>query len=534
MSPTTTLPIGIQPLEFKKDKWENKHENYKQQLKKDASFRLFPPPFEPDMWKQYHATTKNFQWLIKFGIEKNLRLRALGSGWSMSKVAASEGGLVDTKALHLSFNITDPFIAREYKAKGGTAHDLFFAQCGNSILQLNEKLEIHSNPKRSMKASGASNGQTIVGAIATGTHGSAYKFGAVHDAVVGLHIVVGKERHVYIEKASNPVTATAFADLLGAELIRDDTIFNAAVVSFGSIGFIHGVMIETEPIYHLLRNTHRLDYDNAFKKAINEWNLADLNIPAEEKDPEELYHFESVVNPHEFEVGNPEKGAFLRTIRKLEYSDEPQAENGRGGNYTYGDDALGVIQSIIDAMDRIRLDMVPFLARKLFNQAYNPSTNETQIRKTIGQRFGSAHIRGQAASAAMGIEASNTSRVLEVLLELNKRKKFPGAFAMRFVKGTDALLGFTKYEKTCIIEMDGVDSNRTREFYELTWKTLDEMGIPYTLHWGKFNFKLTPEKVREMYGNETVNKWLESRNTLLDEATRKVFTNGFMEQCGLV
>jgi FAD/FMN-containing dehydrogenase len=96
-----------------------------------------------------------------------------------------------------------------------------------SILQIKEKLE---SSGRSLKASGASNGQSIAGATATGTHGAAYNVGAVHDAIVGLHVIVGPARHVWIEKKSNPIASDEFINC-GAEKISDDDFFNAVVVS---------------------------------------------------------------------------------------------------------------------------------------------------------------------------------------------------------------------------------------------------------------------------------------------------------------
>ena len=36
-----------------------------------------------------------------------------------------------------------------------------------------------------------------------------------------------------------------------------------------------------------------------------------------------------------------------------------------------------------------------------------------------------------------------------------------------------------------------------------------------------------------MYGETNLDKWLNSRNQLMDAATQKVFTNDFMKQCGL-
>src|SRR5690606_31436258 len=155
-------------------------------------------------------TTSNFQWLIKHAIDNDISLRAMGNGWSFSDVAVCDGGVVDTKALRLSFWIPRKFIADAYINTGKGTADLFLVQCGMSILDLNEKLEKEANPKRSIKASGASNGQSIAGATATGTHGSAFRVGAVHDAIVGIHLVVSPTRHVWLERASYPIVSDEF------------------------------------------------------------------------------------------------------------------------------------------------------------------------------------------------------------------------------------------------------------------------------------------------------------------------------------
>ena len=68
-------------------------------------------------------------------------------------------------------------------------------------------------------------------------------------------------------------------------------------------------------------------------------------------------------------------------------------------------------------------------------------------------------------------------------------------------------------------------------YYNAVWEALENAGIPYTLHWGQIN-NFTPERVRNMYG-DAVDKWIASRDTLLDPQTRAVFTSPFLQQCGL-
>jgi hypothetical protein len=61
-------------------------------------------------------------------------------------------------------------------------------------------------------------------------------FGAMQEMVFGLHLVTGPNRHVYLERKSYPVMGPDFPESIGAEFIRDDVLFNAALVGLGSFG----------------------------------------------------------------------------------------------------------------------------------------------------------------------------------------------------------------------------------------------------------------------------------------------------------
>jgi FAD binding domain len=529
---TMELPLGLSIIPI--TEWENGHKNFKVKVKKNASFNMRLPFSFNEHEKNYHATTENFKWLIRHAIEKNITLRALGNAWSFSEVAACDGGFVDTRELRTFFPLGKSFLSPAYLAKGKTEDDLLFTQCGMSILQLNKELEEENGYMRCLRASGASNGQTIAGATSTGTHGSAMSAGAVHDAIVGLHIITGPDRHVWLERASNPVASDKFIEWLKAEPIRNDDMFNAAVVSFGSFGFIHGVLLETEPIYLLEKHTTgMLPYNDAIRAAINNLDFTALEpkLPRPVNGPDHsLYHFEVVVNPHKFAVNDASKGVYVKVIYKIPHAVHPVPSAGTA-KFQYGDELLGVIQTVLDGLGKKLVQkLVPPLVNKLFPLAY--AADEKAI-GTIGEIFTNTRFRGKAASAAIGIDAVHTSQVVEEIVQINGKAVFPGAIALRYVNGTKALLGFTKFKSTCVLELDGVDSATSRNFYQKIWDRLEELQIPYTLHWGKINFNLDGPRVRRMYGDTNVNKWLTCRHTLLDEATRKVFTNQFMKQCGL-
>ena len=105
------LPVGIDKLPIQE--WSNKHHNFTHTLVADSSFKLWNPPGDKHR-ERYLATTKNFQWLINHATTKNIRLRAMGSGWSFTKVGVTEGGLIDTCSLNFSFPLTAQYTHPDY------------------------------------------------------------------------------------------------------------------------------------------------------------------------------------------------------------------------------------------------------------------------------------------------------------------------------------------------------------------------------------------------------------------------------------
>ena len=222
--------------------------------------------------------------------EAGKRILPIGAGWALSKINITDGWLVNTKLLNGCYDVGDRYFEAAYPAADRPC--VVLAQAGMQIAELNAYLELIPQDvakKRALKAAGIGNGQTIAGAVSGNTHGSQINFGAMPDFVVGLHIATGSGRTLWIEKASKPVLNQDFAAKIGAELIRDDDIFNAAVVSFGTFGIIAAVAVETAPIY-------QLDFP-----PIGDIHHDDLKAKLTgfgDADPADLYHYEFIFDPH--------------------------------------------------------------------------------------------------------------------------------------------------------------------------------------------------------------------------------------------
>ena len=170
---------------------------------------------------------------------------------------------------------------------------------------------------------------------------------------------------------------------------------------------------------------------------------------------------------------------------------------------------------------------IPVLVNNLIKGQYEPG-NWTG---TTGEIFTNTDTRGKVLSTAMGIPIQYVNQVNDILTRLNSNSPFPGVFAYRFVKQSKATLAFTQFDPTCVVELDGVQSDLTWNFYRSVWDEFWSQRIPYTFHWGKIN-NLDDQKLRDAYGTSR-DSWVRARNSLLPAASLSVFNSASLTNLGL-
>lgn len=489
--------------------WINRHETFTQHIR---DLYDLGNDNTGNVLTDYNSSTRGIQGIIQEAINANVHLRAVGGEWSWTKIAATDGILLNTKPLNLTFKLSATSTSPDY-AK--SPKDLYFAQCGVSVQELSLALKRRG---RSIKTSGASNGQTIAGAMSTGTHGAAIDYGSMTEYIVGLHIIVSPTRHVWLERASYPVASDALVNKLNAERITDDDFFNAALVSFGSFGFIHGILIETEPLFLYESYRIRLPFDDALFKMMKHLDFTDAPLPHREERP---WHFQVVLNP--YDIAN---GVFVTVMYKRPYTTNYITPASALGGVVPGDDAPAFIGGLVGAIPAL----IPTAVNALVGASYKPYAN---VWGTHAEIFTNTDTRGRVMSSAIGIDPADVLRVTDILLDINEAEAFTGIFSYRWVKGTQATLGFTKFNHTCVVELDGELSDRALDFCRTFWGALDAASIRYTFHWGKI-LELNATSIRTMYGSERVSAWLSARKTIMqDPLSMRAFTNDLMVQWGL-
>ena len=310
-----------------------------------------------------------------------------------------------------------------------------------------------------------------------------------------------------------------FHDLLGAQLIRDNALFEAAVVSFGSFGLIHAVMLTCEPIYTLELHIRRYDYAQV-QPVLSSLEVSRLDLP---DGPALPFHFEVVLNPYRTQPG--EQGAFVRFIYKRDFT--PVADAPGDTVVTGpGDDLLGLMGTVSDLVP----GLIPAALDTVMQQQLQPTA--APILGSHGQIFAATEIRGLAMSTEIGVALQDAEAATEVILAVAQDHFFASPVALRYVKASSATLAFTRFAPiTCTIELPAVGSQRTAQAYNRIWAELDRRGIPYTLHWGQC-LRADAAFIRQSFGTR-VDAWLAARRQFLSPVARQTFSNDLLVACGL-
>ncbi|TRZ45418.1 FAD-linked oxidase [Robertkochia solimangrovi] len=512
---------------FDKETWDTLHNNGPFPLKKLHITQLEGSTNMPSKFDRYKDAATEVQRLIGIAASQNEGFRAYGARWSLSYIAHQKEHMHYNRKMNLHI----PVLPENMEAGSlYKAENLFFFECGNTIKRISEVLFSHG---KSLKTSGASNGQTIAGCISTGVHGSALDVGAVQDYVVGINLIIGDQPGdiVYLERSSRPALNKGFADTINSRIIRDDDLFNAALVGLGAFGFIHGVAIEAENLFLLKRYVRKIDKNIALQLADTmDFTNSSFKIPGETSTvgkPLIPYHYKVFMNPY-----IDDQQYVVELMYKKPYS-------------TAYPDPFPVIETSI-YRDLIYLlvrisekfpQSIPWFIKKL-EKSILPDVDEETL-GTLYETFWDAPYQGPAFACSVGVDHKDASKAYQ-LLEAMTRKEgpIPGIFAMRFVKQTEATLGFTKFPITCMLEIDGVLWKKSekllslREYGTKMIETLQANHIPFTIHWGKNSDWAFPGLVNYMFGNKAT-EWKQQRNSLLSPKMQKVFSNQFLKDLQL-
>jgi len=476
-----------------------------------------------DLMDRYNDCAQEIQSLIRDSVRNNERFRAYGMGWSLSNVAHQRDRMLFNARLNIRMDIQEEHLhaATHFKSK-----NLFFFQCGNTIKEISEYI---ARRGKSLKTCGASNGQTIAGAISTGVHGSAIDVGSVQDYVVGLHLIIGPDaaHQVYLERHSWPALRDGFADRIQARVIRNDDLFNAALVSLGAFGVILGVVIEAEDQFLMKRYVKKVGREEALELAETmDFKNARFRIPGElelDGTGKRPSHYKLYINPY-----NAQEKFVAEIIYKKPYRTGYPDPIPKIKRAIYKD-----LPSWVASFAARHKQFIPAILQALASEAF-PVVDD-DIEGTLGEIFWDTTQQGKAFGCAFGIDHREAGRALDLMISAMKENgPIPGILSMRFVKASEATLAFTRFPVTCILEVDGLlwEANpqmiSLEDFMTRMVEIFKDHAVKFTLHWGKNAPWSFPGLIDYMYGDAD-DTWKDIRSALLSKQMADLFSNDFLD-----
>lgn len=214
------------------------------------------------------------------------RLRACGSHWSFSDIAVSPDWFIETRDLRATLYDVIPAAltdrARHHLLQQDGALEIYsyyHVEAGITVRDLNLRLDRQPLPaadrrwaampvdaipdqwpgagKRwALPTMGGAAGQTLAGAISTGTHGGDHDLPPMADMVVAIHLIGPDGRQWWIERDS-PITDPhrLHTALPGVNHRASTELFNAVLVSAGRMGIIYSLVLRVVEQFWLEQTT---------------------------------------------------------------------------------------------------------------------------------------------------------------------------------------------------------------------------------------------------------------------------------------
>ena len=228
----------------------------------NAPFRNFGRNFSvAPKWTCTPRSLDDIVAIVNHAESAQMRVHAYGSKWSFSECAIplTPDMLVDTTQLNQPIQTVQQALAQ-----GTGDPSLFFhVQAGITLQQLYGALNNFQDPVTgkarplALQTMAGTNGQTLAGAISTGTHGADRLLAPIADSVIAVHLIGAGAQQYWIEPTNGVTDSPKLTKILpqGTKIIYDDSVFDSVLVSIGCMGIIYALVLRVRDQYSLVETT---------------------------------------------------------------------------------------------------------------------------------------------------------------------------------------------------------------------------------------------------------------------------------------
>jgi len=499
-------------------------------------------------------------------------LAITGSAWSQSDLFTSPAIRIDTGLDRAVWEVPPNAFAP------GFAGDptLFVFATGGA--KLSEIMEFLDERGLSFRTAGSHKGQSIAGAIATGTHGSLLEETGLERHVRGVLFVNGTGngtgRAHWVEDpdcpALSPEFVSRFADATHHDFFRD------AVVHLGGMGYCAGVLIEAIPRFGLSWAKQVSRLPDGWWDAIQSADFVSAAAELTGGRPPAFYEL----------TFDPNTGLDEEVMQTVYWRDDlpalnaaPQDNAGAQSEEPEARDTLDILADQLDAFSAAMVsartkkaeetdekddhaDPLGFLnlgflglggpirllniAEMIFDDfrdsvARQPaSTSAKSLVALTGDWkprsvFG---IRIDTFNAAICVPVSQLRQTLEIGAQIAPRFRKHFVYTVRFARKSSASMSFLRFDTCAIINIDGLTRSgiagwisHSDEASRAFTSALDDAGLDYSMHWGKDIPSSRAKIATDFKGS--AERWKAARKTLVPEALRERLNSPMLRHWGL-
>lgn len=226
---------------------------------------------------------------VELAVREGRRIRAVGSGHSHSRCGQPDELAVDISAIEGTFDQVE-WLKRDVPGLDAGEH-LVRVRAGTTLKEL-ARLHLHKMaPPLGLLNAGTFDGQTLAGAISTGTHGTGVGAGSLADMVVSMDIVTVTRsedgapdvRMRRIEPTIGVTDPGAFErdqQDHGMVLEQDDALFYSMVVAYGCMGIAYAYTLRVRDEYWLREETEFVEWGDLANELGEETRVPGGTAPA--------------------------------------------------------------------------------------------------------------------------------------------------------------------------------------------------------------------------------------------------------------
>ena len=452
-------------------------------------------------------------------------------------------------------------------------------------------------PRLTVPTSGTHLGPSLAGVVGTASHGSRLRFGGVQNMVRGMHLITGSLEHVWLERRSAPVLTDAAVGKLvigthaPIRIVRDDDIFDDALIHLGGMGIVNCMAIElvTDDTFGLLMRNAAVGPQWLDDAAQGEFDTIAAWLGGDA--PPAFY--EVTLDPHAWDGAHALHTMYLPTtaltptgeaaaiVRPadavarlansfslstlIEHGIDPAAEHER----LVADPAAVVGEEV-----PMRLFVPGTATTSVFDYYRELAKFDTPPPSGKAYRWSELHsdeisggLPGALYNASFAIERTRLPDAIPAICHAVKDLPKLFVFTIRFVSEPSGTLAFTRFEENAVIEIDGLselacmvaiarlhaagnpDPDIERKLFALRMvleqgamavrAALDAASIPFSMHWAKLG-NLDKPKVYADFGDpvsdphSSIMRWRETRDALLGPEGRALFWNDALIDYGIL